>query len=84
MATSGRLLDQKAKKTTVIRKIFVARVRLQGWFMHGGVGLQCSSYVCASSVWLSGFKEREGGALAPQNHISDQGWKQSPFHQRHI
>lgn len=59
--------------------MFVARVRFQGWFMHGGVGLQCSSYVCASRVWLSGFKDREGGALSPQNQISDQGWKQGPF-----
>lgn len=60
---------RKGETTTVIRKSFVARVGVQDLCMQGGEGLQWSSDVCASSVWLSGFKEQEGGALLSKAHF---------------
>lgn len=74
MATSGRsACDQKGETTSVIRKVFVARVRLQDWFMHVDVVSGVPVMFERPANRLSGYKDQEGGALSLQNQVCGSG-----------
>lgn len=85
MATSGRsACDQKGETTSVIRKVCVARVRLQDWFMHVDVVSGVPVMFERPANRLSGYKDQEGGALSLQNQVCDQVESGLPFLLSHI
>lgn len=52
--------------------------------MHSGVVSSVPVMFERPANRLSGFKEQEGGALSPQNQVSDQVESRVPFLQSHI